>query len=121
VAEEQTAVIKDFHIILRIKSLIDPYAGLVLSHSIEIGEAVAAGLGSISPDNWAVEISRTGRKQTGVPASTSREAASRVRFPLNVTIRANHALMSSGDLNGSTQHLLEVYCRSLNSQTRSRA
>ena len=72
VAEEQTAVIKDFHIIHGIKSLIDAYAGLVLSHSIEIDEAVAAGLGSISPDNWAVEISRTGRKQTGVLASTSR-------------------------------------------------
>jgi hypothetical protein len=70
--KEQTAVIKDFHIIHGIKSLIDAYAGLVLSHSIEIDEAVAAGLGSISPDNWAVEISRTGRKQTGVPASTSR-------------------------------------------------
>jgi hypothetical protein len=89
VTEEQTAVVKDFHIIHGIKSLIDAYAGLVLSHSIETDEAVAAGLGSISPDNWAVEIARMGKKETVVSANTSREAASRVLFPLGLTMRAS--------------------------------
>ena len=88
VAEEQTAVVKDFHIIHGLKSLIDAYAGLLLSHSIETDETVAAGLGSISPDNWAVEISRMRKKEQGSRQHIC-EAASRVLFPLGLTIRSN--------------------------------
>jgi hypothetical protein len=89
IAEEQTAVIKDFHMVQGTKSLIDAYAGLTLSHSIETDEALAAGLGSVSPANWAVELSRMGKRETKNPSSATHQASSRVLYPLSLTTRAN--------------------------------
>jgi hypothetical protein len=106
VAEERTSVIKSFHIMRGIKSVIDAYAGLVLSHSIETNETFAAGLGGISPDNWAVEIIRTGKKRTRSPQIV--EGVSRVLYPLGLGARANNlqALFHKGLASGAEPYTL---------------
>jgi hypothetical protein len=76
VAEERLAVIKDFGAIQGIKSLIDAYSGLVVSHSIERDEALASGLGDLSPGNWAAQISRMRGKKTQVPTGPTDQASS---------------------------------------------
>jgi len=106
VAEERTNVIKSFHMMRGMKSLTDAYAGLVLSHSIETDETFAAGLGSISPDNWVVEINRMGKKRTVSPPSS--EGVSRVLLPLGLAGRANHlqTLLHKGLASGAEPYAL---------------
>lgn len=89
VAEEKLAAIKDFSDLEGLKALIDAYAGLVLSYSIETDEKLASGLGDLSLGNWAVEITRMGSKKTLVSSPQTQQAFSRVFFPLAVTARTS--------------------------------
>jgi hypothetical protein len=74
IAEERVPVINDFRTIRALKTLLDAYLGLVLPRSLDTDEQLAAALGDLSLNNWAVEISRAnGRRETHSCFRTQRE------------------------------------------------